>query len=214
MSGVDWHLKITEIVSCNCAYGCPCQFNALPTYGDCRAAAGYRIDEGHWGETDMAGVKFVGLWAWPGAIHEGGGEAQLVIDENASEDQRKAVEALFNGEETEPGAIIFNVFTNVVDTYHDPIVKPIEIEVNPEGREGSLHVPGIIDTRMEPIRNPVTDNIHRAQVTLPHGFEYHTAEYASGTTQTGSDSTIELKFEKSHAHVARLDWTGQGPAHA
>jgi len=211
MSGVDWHLKITEMVSCNCAFGCPCQFNARPTYGDCRAAAAYRIDEGHWGDTDMAGVKFVGMWAWPGAIHEGGGEAQLVIDENASEDQRKAVEALFNGEETEPGAIIFNVFTNVVD---EPMVKPVEMEVDPEGRQGNFRVPGVIDTRMEPIRNPVTGDVHRAQVTLPHGFEYHTADYASSTTETGAEAKIRLSFAETHAHVARLDWTGEGPAHA
>jgi hypothetical protein len=214
MSGIDWHLKITEMVGCNCAFGCPCQFNALPTYGDCRATAAYRIDEGHWGDTDMAGVKFVGLFAWPGAIHEGGGEAQLIVDENASGAQRKAVEALFNGEETEPGAIIFNVFTNVIDIYHDPLVKPVEFEVDAEAREGYFRVPGVVDSRMEPIRNPVTGDKHRVQVTLPHGFEYHTADYASATAQTGPEAKVSLSVEGTHGHVAHLDWTRQGPAHA
>ncbi|MGA7790694.1 MAG: DUF1326 domain-containing protein, partial [Xanthobacteraceae bacterium] len=30
-------------MNCNCAYGCPCQFNALPTHGNCEAVAGMQI---------------------------------------------------------------------------------------------------------------------------------------------------------------------------
>ena len=36
----EWSLTAKEFVNCNCAYGCPCQFNALPTHGKCEAAAG------------------------------------------------------------------------------------------------------------------------------------------------------------------------------
>ena len=57
-----------------------------------------------------------------GAIHEGRGEAVLIIDEQTNPAQREAIRALFYGEETEPGATIFNVFTNVIDTYHEPIM--------------------------------------------------------------------------------------------
>ena len=28
---MDWDLKGTIVVACNCDYGCPCNFNALPT---------------------------------------------------------------------------------------------------------------------------------------------------------------------------------------
>ena len=31
-----WEIKAKEFVNCNCAYGCPCQFNALPTKGTAR----------------------------------------------------------------------------------------------------------------------------------------------------------------------------------
>ena len=29
----EWRVKATEFANCNCSYGCPCQFNALPTNG-------------------------------------------------------------------------------------------------------------------------------------------------------------------------------------
>ena len=37
MTEVQWEFKGREFINCNCAYGCPCQFNALPTDGTCRA---------------------------------------------------------------------------------------------------------------------------------------------------------------------------------
>ena len=46
MSDVKWMIKAREFVNCNCAYGCPCQFNALPTHGNCEAVAGMQIDQG------------------------------------------------------------------------------------------------------------------------------------------------------------------------
>src|ERR1700730_12461301 len=35
MADVKWHLKGRNFSHCNCSYGCPCQFNALPTHGNC-----------------------------------------------------------------------------------------------------------------------------------------------------------------------------------
>ena len=31
---MDWELKGTVVVACNCDYGCPCNFNAPPTNGE------------------------------------------------------------------------------------------------------------------------------------------------------------------------------------
>jgi hypothetical protein len=88
MANVDWRFKGAQYANCNCAWGCPCQFNALPTYGDCRTVVGISIDEGHFGEVRLDGLACVGFLAWPGAIHEGNGTQLYVIDERADADQR------------------------------------------------------------------------------------------------------------------------------
>ena len=31
--------------NCNCSYGCPCQFNALPTHGFCEAAVALEMNK-------------------------------------------------------------------------------------------------------------------------------------------------------------------------
>ncbi|MDB5691111.1 MAG: hypothetical protein JWO81_174 [Alphaproteobacteria bacterium] len=210
MSYVDWRMKGPEIANCNCDWGCPCQFNALPTRGNCRAMTAMRIDEGHFGDVPLAGLSWVGMFAWPGPIHEGGGEAFAVVDEKASPEQRQAILTILSGQETEPGATIFNVFATVIDRMHEPEFRPILFEADEERRTGRVTVEGIIDTKVDPIRNPVTGAEHRAQVMLPNGFEYKKAEYASG--ETSATGAVSLDWQSRHAHMAMLDLSTRGAA--
>lgn len=210
MAFIEWRMQGPEIANCNCDWGCPCQFNALPTHGFCRAMTGMRVDHGYFGDISLDGVKWVGMFAWPKAIHEGGGEAFVVIDPAASEAQRNALLTILTGGETEPGATIFNVFATVIETLHPPAFLPIEFELDLDKRVGKLSVGGVIDTTISPIRNPVTGAEHRAKVVLPHGFEYIEAEFASGDTQ--ATGVVPLAWTSTHAHVAMLDLSTHGAA--
>jgi hypothetical protein len=115
-----------------------------------------------------------------------------------------------SGQETEPGATIFNVFATVIDRMHEPAFLPIDFEVDIDGRTGRVAVEGVIDTAIGPIRNPVTGEPHRARVSLPNGFEYKEAEYASGTTE--AKGAVRLTWESRHSHVAMLDLSTRGAA--
>ncbi len=80
MAVTSWTMKGPEMMNCNCAYGCPCQFNALPTDGTCQAIVGMNIDEGHFGDVSLDGLRWLIVFAWPNAIHQGNGTMQAVID--------------------------------------------------------------------------------------------------------------------------------------
>jgi hypothetical protein len=130
MIDTNWTIHGREFVNCNCSYGCPCQFNGLPTHGHCRAVAGMEIEQGHHGATKLDGLKFVAIFRWPGAIHEGKGEAAVVVDERATEVQREALLRIICGQDTKPGATIFNVFASTLEKLHDPIFAPIDFRVD------------------------------------------------------------------------------------
>ena len=97
---VEWELKATEFANCNCSYGCPCQFNGLPTHGNCRYVAGFQIEQGHFGDVGLDGLRAVTMAIWPGAVHEGNGTMQMVIDERADARQRDALAKILTGQET------------------------------------------------------------------------------------------------------------------
>ena len=206
MTDVRWTIKGKEFVNCNCSYGCPCQFNAAPTYGFCQAVGGFQIDEGFHGETRLDGLKFVGMFRWPGPIHEGKGEAAVVIDERATPEQREALLRIVTGKDTEPGATIFQVFSATFEKLHEPIFRPISFQVDVEGRRARLVVDGITEGRGEPILNPITGKEHRPRINIVDGFEYVQAEIGRGWTNATTPIRIELADtygQFAHLHLSQ-----------
>ncbi len=61
----DWHFNGTVIEACSCPMFCQCYFNTSPAshpeHGGnhfCKFNMAYKVNEGHHGDTDLAGVKF------------------------------------------------------------------------------------------------------------------------------------------------------------
>ena len=75
-----WELQGRELINCSCSYGCPCQFNAPPSKGYCEAIGAFAIDRGHYGEVQLDGLACTMVLKWPGAIHEGKGQCQPIVD--------------------------------------------------------------------------------------------------------------------------------------
>lgn len=212
MPNFQWNFKGREFVNCNCAYGCPCQFNALPTHGDCKSVAGFHIDEGYHGDTRLDGLNFVLLVGWPGAIHEGRGEAVVVVDERATPAQREAILRIASGADTEPGATLYQVFSTTLDKVYDPIFAPIEFDVDVDARRARLKVPGITEGRGEPIINPVTGQEHRARINLPNGFEYETTECGRGWNKA-SGGPVTMELSDSYGQFSHLHLSNRGVVH-
>ena len=163
-----------------------------------------KVDEGHFGETRLDGLKAVFVAKWPGAVHQGNGTFQAIIDENADETQREALRKILHGEETEPGKTVWNVYLSTVTNLLDPLYLPMEFEADIEKRVARMSVPGIVESKGEPIRNPITGNEHRARIDLDDGFEYLVAEMGSGTSSVTGDIPMELTSsygQFAHLHI-------------
>jgi hypothetical protein len=206
---VDWEIEGRQVGICSCAWGCPCQFNAPPTMGYCHASGAVHVDRGRFGAVTLDGLSYVSLYRWPGAIHEGNGEAQYFIDGQGTLEQRQALLTILSGEESVPGATIFSIFATTFTRIHEPVFLPIQFHIDLEKREAHFSVNGIVEGRSEPIRNPITGEEHRVGINLPNGFEFTAAEFASGTLKT-SGTMINLDLVARHAHLSKFHWTGRG----
>jgi len=204
-----WEFRGRELANCTCEYGCNCQFNALPDKGHCHAVAAVQIDEGHHGDTRLDGLTVVGIFKWPGPVHEGNGEALPIVDERADASQREALLKIMSGQDTDPFATMFAVFASTLTTMHEPVFAPIEFVVDVEGRRGRLSVPGYVEMTGEPIRNAVTGVEARPQIVLPDGFEYEVANIGSGSSQT-LGGPMNLEIESKYAQFANLHLSTHG----
>ncbi len=209
MATVEWSIRGIEFGGCNCAFGCPCQFEALPTEGHCRGFESLIIEEGHFGEVRLDGLKTALFYAWPGAIFDGNGAMQVVIDERADAAQREALATVLHGGETEEFATHWHVYRSTMATVHEPLYKPIELEIDIGERTARLAIPGVIQSTGTPIRSPATGEVHRAIIKLPNGMEFLEAEM--GSTVTKAEGAVELDLANSYGQFNYLHHTGRGP---
>lgn len=208
MPHTPWVVEGREFANCNCSYGCPCQFNALPTHGNCQAVVGFQIDRGHFGSVKLDGLRGAGIYSWPAAVHLGNGTMQLIVDERATAEQRDALDRIMNGKDTDDMATMWWVYGAMSPNKEKTIYAPIDFEVDVDARRGRLVVKGLIESVGEPIRNPVTGAEHRVRIDLPKGFEYRLAEIGSGRSTT--QGKIKLDLKDTYGQFARLHLSNSG----
>jgi hypothetical protein len=204
----SWELQARELINCNCSYGCPCQFNALPSKGYCEAQGCFSIDKGHYGDVSLDGLAFGMAMKWPGPIHEGKGSAQPFVDAKATPEQREALLKILSGQDTDPFATVFAVFATTFETVYEPIFAPIDVVIDVEARKAQVRIADLVRMEGEPIRNPVTGGEHRVRIDLPDGFEYELAEIGSGTTSTRGN--VHLQLKDSYAQFAHIHMNNHG----
>jgi hypothetical protein len=208
MTMIDWSIEGVSFGNCNCDWSCPCQFEALPTYGNCQGFEVFRVDKGHFGDVQLDGLKAGVFYDWPGPIFEGKGALQAVIDENADEAQRAALLSIVSGEHTNEAATHFWVFHAMSDTVHEPLYKPIEFDINIERRTARVMIPGVVQSIGSPIRGPVTGDEHRVRIDMPEGIEFDIAEIGNASTE--ATGAIKLNLKDSYGQWNLLRQTGAG----
>jgi hypothetical protein len=161
-----WEISVDYVETCNCNFGCPCNFSGIPSDGFCRALVFYKINKGHYGDTVLDGLPVIFAASWPKAIHEGSGTVQLYSSEKATSKQRKAIDDIFLGKAKGNGA--FAIFATTVKYVHD--TEWVDIKYKVAGKASSFSVPGVIDVQLEPFRDPVTGELSETEVHVPNGF--------------------------------------------
>jgi hypothetical protein len=211
---IDWYIEGVEFGNCNCAYGCPCQFEAESTYGDCFGFEVVRIEKGHFGKINLDGLKAAMLYSSPDENSGEKAELQVIIDEGAGEQQRHALETILHGKETEQAATHWWVYCMLADIIHPTLYKPIEFEMDIESRTAQVVIPGILESTGRPIRSPHSNKEHRVQISITRGIEFELAEMGSGTTISGSESIMDLNITDRYGQFNVIRHSGTGVVHS
>lgn len=160
---MSWHLSGNVLIACNCDWGCPCKFNAPPTHGDCEGGWIWSIDEGQVGDVDLGGRAVAVFADWPDAIHEGGGQASVYIDDDAGDPQVEALTQVLRGEIGGPWSIFINTYE--LDGPHRA-----RFDVNVADHASTATVDGVAELELQPIRNPVSGAEVHPEMVLPEGL--------------------------------------------
>jgi hypothetical protein len=196
-----WELRGHVILACNCDFGCPCNFNGLPTTGKCEGNWNWHIEHGKFGTVDLSGLNLAIAVNWPKAIHEGDGQAIVVLDERASGPQRDALRRLALGEAGGPWKIIGTTITKT----HGPEYAPFAVSVS--GYSSSVKAGRYITLEMEPVKNKVTKAEVHPRAILPEGFVFKEGELGASSTFRVS-GPVSFDHSGKYAAVAAFEYRG------
>ena len=195
----NWHLSGHVLVACNCDWGCPCNFNALPTTGKCEGGWTWHVEHGVSDGVTLDGLSFSVYANWPGAIHEGNGEALLLIDERADAAQRAAIEVLLGGKVGGPWGVLGWTWPKV----HGPY--PAAYELAFDGIKTRMKCGSYVELEGGPIRNPVTGAEVHPGVLLPEGIIFKHGDLGT-TTRFVVSNGVEYDHSGKYMAVGPFDY--------
>jgi hypothetical protein len=197
----SWWIKARYYEACNCAHGCPCNFNGFPTDGTCHGAVAFAVDEGERDGVDLAGLKVAAAVMWPGAIHEGNGNMAVFIDSVADE-QRDAIVPILMGQD---GGMPWEILATTISEIQGPFFE--QIEIDDRGTDSSVRVGDKYVVEMETFKNPVTNEPHEVHTVMPTGFIFKDGLVCNSKTNHVDVESVQFDYSGTNAYYAHVDWS-------
>ncbi|MEE9549295.1 MAG: DUF1326 domain-containing protein [Candidatus Binatia bacterium] len=192
MAENKWQLSGDWFETCNCDYFCPClpsKLAARPTKGVCYVAGVYHVKDGRFGNISLDGLNFVVVVSTPGPMGEGNWTVGLIIDEQASPEQRDALTTIASGKAGGPMvrlSLLMGKFAGVE-------TKSILFEKS--GMTRSVSVPGLLDEAVEGV-----PGVANPEEPL----------YIDNTGHPANPRLALGKATRSHLHAFGINWDDTG----
>jgi len=199
----NWNMKADYVETCNCDYGCPCNFSGFPTYGKCQALLLFHIRSGSYGNTKLDGVDFILAQSWPKAIHEGNGTVLLLITNKANEEQRKAIIQIVSGQAK---GECFALFAPTISRFLEP--QFVDINAKIDGRKSSFSIPGLVNVELESFKNPVTGEEQDTKIQLPKGIVWKLADAAKSKIMRITSPQLNYDHSGKNAFYSVVEFKG------
>ena len=149
----------------------------------------------------LDGATFGQFGLYPEAIHLGNGTVSDVIDERLSPEQRQAVESLLSGVAT------FSVFHDLATSFLGFQYVPMELHL--DGIHSGLKIPGVLDLKLDAMKNPVTGEDELATLTKPTGFTANVSELCNATTFTFEVGGKSYDHSGKYGEFCPFDYSNQ-----
>ncbi len=195
-----WQIKGELTLSCNCTIFCPCVLSLgvhAPTEGYCQTWAAVRIDQGHFGELDLTGIKFGFMADIPGRLGRGNWTLALFVDDKASAQQTKALTWIMSGRAGGSTALLKILAGSFLGVRQVPITYELE------GDTRIVKIEKIVDGAITPVRGKDKGPV------MIRNSEYWIA--ADIMVSRADKSRFRLfgrnwNFEGRSAEICQLDW--------
>jgi hypothetical protein len=138
---------------------------------------------------------------WPGAIHEGNGEALILIDEHADDRQREAIATLVKGNAGGPWGVLAWTWPAI----HGP--KSVLYVIEQDGINMRIQAGDSLEVESTTIKNPVTGAEVHPGVVLPEGIIVKRADLGASKVFCVKDE-ISMDHSGQYTAVGSFEYSG------
>jgi hypothetical protein len=202
-----WNIKAQFVETCSCNMLCPCWFGVkelmVMDEGWCASAWLFRIQQGSSDGVKLDGCTVIVGLDFPGpTLFDGNGTARLYIADEASADQRRELEAIFQGTKGGPLEIIAGLVTNWLPA------QSTKIDLQEEGdtltaSAGSF---GQVKSRLLKDEEGRVMTLQNAGFASALQFKNETIELAPSNSRW-SDPDMPRQFETKSGAAATFNWS-------
>lgn len=197
---VKWAMEADYLQACNCDYGCPCEFEAPPTRGNCEAIGAWRINKGNYGDVSLDGIGIGFSLKTKAALHEGDITLAAFIDEKANDDQKNAILQIMT---RAAGGLPFEIIASLVSNMLEPQIVPFNFNI--DGQNSSVSM-GSTVMAFEPIKNPVTGDPEKMRIEHETGFLFKGADVVSAKECKSSVAGLEFSWPNLAGFVTQVTY--------
>lgn len=195
---MSWKLKGRYVASCSCRNVCPCPTASAPPDNpdgstNCYGVAVFDIREGDMDGVSLGGTRFALANHFPDVLTNGNWTIGITVDEGASDDQTKALEAILSGQQGGP----FADMAPLIGTFAGVSRGAVSLS------NGNASIGGMSFT-YEPIRGP--DGNPTTTKNAAFGFA---PEFEIGTSQ-GQLEALGTAFVASYGESADFEYSSEG----
>ena len=202
-----WTVKGSMIENCSCNMFCPCWF-AVQEYmimdrGYCATSVTFQIDDGQSDGVDLSGRIVTFLADFPGpTLFDGNGTARLYIDDGASDEQARELEAIVTGKKG--GS--FEVIGSLISTWL-PLEKT-SMQVTGDGDVMSVSVGSVGEVSSKALRDDEGNGFSLRGGGFVGAFGLEEAELAPSAGTRWSDPEMPRQFETISGARGRMSLSG------
>ena len=202
-----WSAKGEYMEACSCDFLCPCipkNATTPATHDFCKVALAFDISEGSFGDTSLAGVRWVFFAQSKAIMGEGEWIGGLVIDPSASDEQVAAIAAIC-GPDAGDGPGRFAPFISDMRG-----IERHPVEFRKDGKHVSVKVDGLLDQAVEGVDSLTAEG---ECVAIDNTFHPVNSRLNLASAVRNMINAFGISFEdmsgRTNGHFASFDWVGE-----
>lgn len=196
-----WQVSGRSLDLCSCKMLCSCWLGPEiePDEGWCAHTFGFEVLQGTSEGVDLAGTVVVFTGEWPANFYAGGGKARLYLEDTASADQRRELEAIFSGHK---GGHLSDLWGAAIDEWLPAKSASVAISW---GDKPTLSVKDIGQATMRPLSNDAGKQTIITGAMSQAGLDIESMNLASSAGSRWSDPDFR-SWQGSSGNIHEFNW--------